>query len=137
MRIKEDVEALKEGLIDGTIDMVTTDHMPINIEQKKIEFDHAHYGTIGLESAFGALNSLFSTEQTIALLTSGKMRLGLKHHVIKQGQRADFTLFNPDKSYVFKQEHIMSKSKNAIFEGETLKGVVYGVISKNNILLNT
>jgi dihydroorotase len=45
--------------------MVTTDHNPIDIEEKKIEFDHANYGTIGLESAFGALQTIFSTKKTI------------------------------------------------------------------------
>jgi dihydroorotase len=63
LRIESDCKALVEGLKDGTIDMVTSDHNPINIEHKKIEFDYAENGTIGLESAFGALNSLFSTKK--------------------------------------------------------------------------
>src|SRR5690606_24249475 len=58
LRTQEDVDALIEGVKDGTIDMVTSDHNPMDVEHKKIEFDHAAYGTIGLESAFGALNTL-------------------------------------------------------------------------------
>ena len=58
LRTQSDIDALIEAVKDGTIDMVTTDHNPIDIEEKKIEFDHANYGTIGLESAFGALQKI-------------------------------------------------------------------------------
>ncbi|HIC32137.1 MAG TPA: dihydroorotase, partial [Flavobacteriaceae bacterium] len=63
LRTQDDVDALIEGVKDGTIDMVTSDHNPQTIEEKKVEFDHANYGTIGLESAFGALNQIFSTKK--------------------------------------------------------------------------
>jgi dihydroorotase len=59
LRTSDDVNALIAGLKDGTIDMITSDHNPLNIELKNLEFDNADYGTIGLESAFGALNMLF------------------------------------------------------------------------------
>lgn len=72
LRNKEQVAALRAAVLDGTIDMVTSDHNPLNIELKQVEFDHAAYGSIGLESAFGALNSLFGTEKTIEILTAGK-----------------------------------------------------------------
>ena len=65
LRTQDDIDALISGLKDGTIDMVTSDHNPIDIEHKKIEFDFAKYGTIGLESAFGALNTIFSTKKTV------------------------------------------------------------------------
>ncbi|MDP5082026.1 MAG: dihydroorotase, partial [Winogradskyella sp.] len=64
LRIQKDCDALIEGLKDGTIDMVTSDHNPIDIEDKKIEFDYAKFGTIGLESAFGALQTIFTTKKT-------------------------------------------------------------------------
>jgi len=72
LRTQPDIDALISGIKDGTIDMVTTDHTPINIEEKKIEFDHANYGSIGLESAFGALQNIFTTKKTIDLLTTLK-----------------------------------------------------------------
>lgn len=137
LRTQTDITALIEGLKDGTIDMVTSDHTPIDIEQKKIEFDHAAYGAIGLESAFGALQTLFSTEDTIALLTQGKSRFGIEHHPIQVGSKVNMTLFNPEKTYTFSKNHMVSKSKNAIFENESLKGKVYGIISNNNIALNS
>lgn len=135
LRIQEDVDALREAVKDGTIDMVTSDHNPLDVEHKKIEFDHAAYGTIGLESAFGALQTLFSTKKTIDLLTKGKTRFGLEPQPISIGKKADITLFNPDTKYTFTKKNIISKSHNAIFENETLKGSVYGIFSNNQLAL--
>ena len=129
LRTKDDVEALIKGLKDGTIDMVTSDHNPINIELKKVEFDYADYGTIGLESAFSVLNSIFTIKKTIGLLTSGKERFGLKNSPINIGNTIDITLFNPNTKYTFTDKNILSKSKNTIFDQEELIGKVYGIIS--------
>ena len=87
LRTQSDIEALIAGLKDGTIDMVTSDHNPIDIEHKKIEFDYAKNGTVGLESAFGALNALFTTKKAVQLLTKGKQRFGLKTDVINIGKQ--------------------------------------------------
>ena len=76
----------------ANIDMVTSDHNPIAIEDKKVEFDYAAYGTIGLESAFGALNTVFSTQKAIELLTKGKNRFGLEKTEIKPSQIVCFTI---------------------------------------------
>ena len=59
LRTKNDQTALKEGLLDGTIDMVTSHHQPLNIELKHLEFEHAAFGTIGLEAMFGVLTPCF------------------------------------------------------------------------------
>ncbi|WP_047546058.1 dihydroorotase [Psychroserpens sp. Hel_I_66] len=135
LRTQKDMDALIEGFKDGTIDMVTSDHNPIDIEHKKIEFDFAKYGTIGLESAFGALNSIFTIKKTIELLTKGKERYGIKSSPIAVGNDADLSLFNPEDSYTFSAENITSTSKNSIFLGKELKGKVYGIISNNQIVI--
>ncbi|MGK0296321.1 MAG: dihydroorotase, partial [Ulvibacter sp.] len=70
LRTNEDTKALLKGLKEGIIDGVTSDHDPIDIENKKTEFDHAFFGSIGLESSFGALNSLIDLETTITALTA-------------------------------------------------------------------
>ncbi|PWI29634.1 dihydroorotase [Flavobacteriaceae bacterium LYZ1037] len=137
LRTQKDIDGLLEGLKDGTIDMVTSDHNPIDIEHKKIEFDFAKFGTIGLESAFGALNTIFSTKKTIELLTKGKARFGIESKPITIGIKADLSLFNPNKNSNFGVENIKSTSKNSIFLNKTMKGNVYGIISKNKILLNS
>lgn len=136
LRTQTDIDALIEGLNDGTIDMVTSDHNPIDIEHKKVEFDFAAYGTIGLESAFGALQNTFTLKKTIDYLTRGKARYGLDNNYITVGNKVDFTLFNPKESYMFSKDQIVSKSKNAIFEGSNMKGTVYGIIANNKIVLN-
>jgi len=136
LRTKDDCNALIEGLKDGTIDMVTSDHNPIDIEHKKIEFDYAKYGTVGLESAFGALNTVFTIKKTIDLLTKGKERFGISSHSISVGNKADVTLFNPNIEYSFTKENIYSASKNSIFEKHKLKGKVYGILSNNQLILN-
>ena len=137
LRTQHDIDALIDGVKDGTIDMVTSDHNPIDVEQKKIEFDYADYGTIGLESAFGALQNMFTTKKTIDILTKGKSRFGLESTSINIGNTLNITLFNPDSKYTFTKKHIISKSKNAIFENETLKGKVYGIVSNNKVVLKS
>ncbi|PIA82096.1 dihydroorotase [Gaetbulibacter sp. 4G1] len=137
LRVQQDVDALIEGIKDGTIDMVTSDHNPIDIEQKKVEFDHADYGTIGLESAFGALQNIFTTKKTIEILIKGKSRFGLDQTPINIGNTVNITLFNPDSKYTFTKNDIISKSKNTIFENENLKGKVYGIISNNKVSINS
>lgn len=135
LRTQNDTDALIAGLKDGTIDMVTSDHNPLDIELKKIEFDYATPGTIGLESAFGALNSLFSAKTAIKFLTKGKERFGLETSSITKGNRLNVTLFNPEGNYTFSKNDIHSKSKNSIFDGYSLKGKVYGIINNNQIQL--
>ena len=136
LRTQADSDALIEGLKDGTIDMVTSDHNPQDVEHKKIEFDFAANGTIGLESAFGALNTIFTIKKTVDLLTKGKERFGIENSVIKVGALANLSLFNPTQNYTFTNAHIKSKSKNSIFENCELKGLVYGIISNNQLVLN-
>ncbi|NRB58916.1 MAG: dihydroorotase [Winogradskyella sp.] len=135
LRTQEDCDALIEGLKDGTIDMVTTDHNPIDIEDKKVEFDHAKYGTIGLESAFGALQTIFTTKKTISILTQGKAIFGIESSTINEGEIANLSLFNPEKRYTFSKNDISSRSKNSAFFGVELKGKSYGIIANNKIVL--
>ncbi|WP_452232148.1 dihydroorotase [Lacinutrix sp. MEBiC02595] len=135
LRIQKDVDALMEGVKDGTIDLVTSDHNPLNIELKNIEFDYADYGTIGLESAFGALNTLFSVKKTVSILTKGKERFGQESTTISEGNKINASLFNPNGKFTFEKSNILSKSKNSIFLNTPLKGSVYGIIANNKMIL--
>src|SRR5690554_376871 len=128
IRTKEDAQALVKGVKNGTIDMITSDHNPLDIEHKKLEFDKATDGVIGLESVFGALNSILPLEIIIEKLTLPKSIFGIKNHPIEIGQKADLTLFDPDVSYTFSEKNIFSKSENTPFVGKELKGIVYQVI---------
>lgn len=134
LRTKTDNEALITGLLDGTIDMITSDHNPIDVEHKKVEYQNAKYGTIGLESFFGALPKKIPLEILIKCITTNpRKRFKLESLEIKEGAKADITLFNPNETYVFNEDHIHSKSKNSIFLNKTMTGKVYGVIVGNKI----
>ncbi len=137
LRSTSDVKALIKGVNDGTIDMIVSDHCPMNIEHKQLEFENAMVGTIGLESAFAAVNRTIGLDQLIRCFSSNpRKRFGLDPLSIKKGQKANLTLFNPDAPFIFTEEHIYSSSKNAAFIGEELNGKVYGVIAQNKLLLN-
>ena len=111
-------------------------HEPLNIDTKKVVFDHATPGSIGLESVFGLMCNNFTLEKTIDILTRNKSIFEVKDQDIKVGSHADLTLFNPDKSYDFSIDHILSTSKKCAFIGSKLKGVVYGSINNRNSTLN-
>ena len=134
LRTEEDRKALVDGVKDGTIDMVCSDHNPLDIEQKKREFDHAMFGTISQEATFGALLTLVSEKKAVQLLTAGRERFSEKGDSIEEGNLANLTLFKTKGSHVFEEKDILSKSKNAAFLGSKLKGQVYGVISNDQFI---
>lgn len=137
LRTSSDTKALQKGIKDGTIDMITSDHNPIDIENKKLEFSLALDGTIGLESLFGVVNSVLDLEDTVTMLTTGpKLAFGIASNSIQKGAVADLTLFDPGHSYVFSEEHIRSTSKNSAFLGKELKGKVLGVYTDKKLILN-
>lgn len=135
LRTQKDINALIKGIKDGTIDMVTSDHQPINVEHKKVEFDHAKYGTTGLESAFGTLNTILDIEQTVAMLTKGKSIFKIENESIEKGNKADLSLFNPVGDTTFTEEHVISSSKNSAFIGKSIKGTPYGIIANGKMIL--
>jgi len=133
LRTAEDVEALIEGVIDGAIDIINSDHSPENIENKDLEFDFAAYGMIGLETLFSALNTYVADkiglEKLITILSENPRKLiGKPVPEFKEGAKANFTLFNPNEKYTFGKEHIRSKSKNTPFIGTAFKGKVVATV---------
>ena len=135
LRTETDRKALIKGLKDGTIDMITSDHNPIDIEHKKMEFDGAKSGTIGMESAFGALIIVLPLEIVIEKLTSGKSRFSIENQTIDEGSKANITLFNPEPKSVFTKSSILSKSKNSAFLGTEIRGKVYGIMNQGKLIL--
>jgi len=131
LRESKDQKALLKGLKDGTIDMVTSDHQPMNIEHKKVEFENAAYGSLGLETAFGSLCQLFGAEDAALMLTQGKERFGIAKASIAVGEQADMTIFSPDGTSTVTKESIQSSVKNSAYLGKEMKGTVLGVIHNN------
>ena len=139
LRTKEDIDALKKGLADGTIDVIVSDHNPQDIESKDLEFDHADNGMVGLESCFGVLNAALSSKLSLenivdALTKNPRAILGIDSVSVKEGVEANLTLFNPTKKYVFEKSHIVAANKNSGIIGKELKGEVIGVVNKNSFL---
>lgn len=136
LRTKTDVKALLKGLKDGVIDGVTSDHNPIDVENKRIEFDHAKFGSIGLESCFGALVETTDLQTAVSALTALKETFGVATHSIEEGAVASLSLFNPSASWYFTNESILSTSKNAAMLDQKMQGNVYGIINNDQIILN-
>ena len=136
LRESKDQKALLKGLKDGTIDMVTSDHQPMDIEHKKVELEHAAYGSLGLETAFGSLCTMMDAEDAALLLNRGKERFGVSQQSILIGAQADLTLFTADGTTTVSKESILSRSKNSAYLGKELKGTVIGVINNNSVFQN-
>ncbi len=135
LRTGEDVNALIKGVKEGIIDGVTSDHDPIDIEHKKTEFDHASFGSIGLESCFGALHSKLDLETSIRALTNLKSVFGIPTSGLIEGSEANITLFNPEIDWVFSEKDILSTSRNAAFLGNKLKGKAYGIYANSQLVI--
>ena len=135
LREDTDVEALRAGLIDGTIDMVTSDHQPLNSELKDVELDRAEFGSLGIEHAFGVLLKIFPIEDVVSFLTRGKTRFGIPSKTIEAGAQADITLFTPKGTTTVTKDSLLSTSKNSLYIGEVLPGNVYGVLAQGKALL--
>lgn len=140
LRNKTDLEALRKGISDGTIDVITSDHRPQDAESKDIEFDHASNGMIGLESAFGLMNTNRGRTRLETLIRSVTQNprkvLKLQPVSIEEGEAANITLFDPEAEWTFDKTHIRSRSANTPFEGTKFKGKVIGIINKKQIHLN-
>ncbi len=136
LRGPKDIEKLLLGIDNGIIDIITSDHNPIDVEHKKVEYQNASFGSIGMESLFGALNKVVKLETLIECLTKNPRELfGITQPSIKENEKANITLFNPDFEYVFSEENIHSTSNNSIFLNKKLKGNVYGVLSNGKAIL--
>ncbi|WP_088322941.1 dihydroorotase [Polaribacter tangerinus] len=137
LRTKNDCKALIKGVKSGVIDNITSDHNPIDIEHKKMEFSQAKNGTIGLESLFGSLLTVLELEDFIATLTTKPRAIfNLEKTGISEGNTADISLFNPTKEYLFTEKNILSTSKNSAFLNKKMKGIVYGIFANNQLVLN-
>lgn len=141
LRNKEETAALIKALQDGTIDTITSQHMPHEEDCKKLEFDKADFGIIGLETSFAAantvLNSKLNVEEIVQLFsTNARKILKLNTHHIEEGNQADITIFAPDFHWTFTEKDIFSKSKNSPFIGQKLVGKPLGVVNNRQLFLS-
>lgn len=129
LRTREDVDAILDGLADGTIDCIATDHAPHSSFEKDMELEKAPNGVIGLETALGVVltylyhSKILSLSEIINKLSINPRKiLGLKSIKIATGQMANLTIFSTDEEWVVDKSFFKCKSKNTPFEGFKLKG---------------
>ena len=136
LRSEDDRTALLNGLRNGVIDAVSSDHRPQVIETKQCEFSNASFGSIGLESCFGLLGTTgLHVELCVEVLSRlPRAILGLPEVSVVEGQAAQFTLFHPEEVWTFSAKHIESKSRNTPFFGKSLKGRPLGVIVDDTLV---
>ncbi|MBF0328239.1 MAG: dihydroorotase [Nitrospirae bacterium] len=139
LRTESDIDAIKEGLRDGTIDVIATDHAPHHKDEKLKEFDNAPSGISGFETALSLSLSLVRDGVLSMKQLTEKMCLnpaiitGIKAGTLKQGFSADIAIINPDAEFTVESESFVSKGKNTPFAGWRLKGLSAITISGGNI----
>ena len=142
LRTKEDVEAIKKGLADGTIDAIATDHAPHTDSEKDVEFDLAPFGIIGLETALSIAvtelieKKVLSWSELIEKMSLNPAKiLGLKTPSLKKEALADIAIIDPQKEYIYSKASIESKSKNSPFIDWRLKGKVTDLFVGGNLVM--
>lgn len=138
LRSAEDVEALIAGVQDGTIDAIVSDHQPQDTEEKKLEFDRAAFGLIGLQTVYAALNSNLGAkldqETMVTRLAIGPRKvLNLAVPAVAEGEAANLTIFSPTQTWTFAPAGIRSKSNNSPFVGQTFTGKVLGTVHNGSL----
>ncbi len=140
LRTRDDVEAMKQGLKDGTIDVIATDHAPHSYDEKQVEFQAAPFGIVGLETAIGLCitelvqNKIISLYQLIEKFSANPRRiLHLPAIKIQEGELANLTIFDPSIKWVVDAQKFRSKSKNTPFNGYQLQGRSVGIVNNGQV----
>jgi dihydroorotase len=141
LRSQDDVDALVRGIVDGSIDVIATDHAPHNINDKMLEFDRAPFGVVGLETAVSLIHDRFvrtgilTLERMAKLFSSNPAQiLRLNSGTLAQGARADITILDPELKTEVRPENFYSRSRNTPFEGWKLVGGPAMTIVKGKVV---
>ena len=142
LRSKEDVNAVLEGLRDGTIDVICTDHAPHTEEEKSLPLEKAPFGVIGLETAVGLANTylvetgIISLDDMIKKMSVNPRKiLNLPEIKIQEGEPANFTILDIKSQYTVDVNKFHSKSKNTPYDGWELKGMPAGIVNNYQHLI--
>lgn len=139
IRTEADRQSLIRAVKEGVIDCVATHHLPHETDSKVCEFEYARNGMTGLETSFAVLNTVIPGEPLLwvnLLSTRPRQLFGLPDITIREGQTASLTMFDPGKEWTYNLEQKRSRSANSPFLGKTLTGKVWGIINKDQLILN-
>lgn len=141
LRTAADVEAMKAGLTDGTIDAICTDHAPHAPNEKDVEFEAAPFGILGLETAWGLIGrelirpGVLSLARAVEAITAAPRRImRIPMPRIAVGEKANLTIFDETTEWTFESEHIHSKSRNTPFVGAPMVGRAWAIYNKGRLV---
>ncbi len=140
LRTQADVDAIKDGLRDGTIDVIASDHAPHSLDEKEVDYLQAPFGIVGLETAIGlAITELvapgiISMNQLIEKFSTNPRRIIGRNLDIREGNPANFTFIDPEARWRVDTGVFKSKSKNSPFHGRELKGKAIGIYNHGKAL---
>ena len=141
LRTAADVEAIKEGLRDGTIDAIATDHAPHAVFEKEVEFAAAPFGILGMETCWGLVGReligpgvLTVAEAVYKLTVAPREILRLPMPTLDEGAEACLTIFDAETEWTFEEAHIRSKSKNTPFVGAPMVGRAWAIYNKGQFV---
>lgn len=140
LRTATEVNALKEAILDGTIDCIATHHLPHEYDSKVLEFEYAKYGMTGLETSYSVLRTAMPevpAGKWVELLSINPRKIfGLHTASINKGAQASVTLFEPATATTVDAKQFRSKSVNSAFIGKTLTGKVRGIVNGTQVSIN-
>jgi dihydroorotase len=133
LRTQADVDAIKEGLRDGTVDVIASDHAPHSLDEKEVDYLQAPFGIVGLETAIGlaitelVVPGVISMMQMIEKFSTNPRRIIGRKLDMREGGPANFTFIDPEVRWKVDTSRFKSKSKNSPFHGRELKGKAIGI----------
>jgi dihydroorotase len=139
LRTKADRQALREAVLDGTVDCIASHHIPHHTDNKVVEFEYARPGMISLETAFSVVRTSLpslSLEQLISLFSRAPREIfGLQPVAVSKGNAASLSLFFPHEQWI--PDTVFSRSKNSPFIGLQLTGFPVGIINRDKVILRS
>ncbi len=141
LRSTKDRKALQKGLLDDTIDYISSNHVPLEIEKKHLEYPYASHGAIGLETTFAALNTYVASsvdlDTIIEKLTTGPRSIfNIEMPSIAVGEVAKLTIFDPSIEWTYEEQSIKSTSNNSPFIGDTFTGKVKATVNGSKVYIS-
>ncbi|HVY75970.1 MAG TPA: dihydroorotase [Puia sp.] len=140
LRPKAIAAALREAVLDGTVDCICSHHLPQEYDSKQLEFEHAKYGMTGLETAYATVQTIFPdlSPERVCELFSGNARgiFNMPRVRLEKQEPASITLFQPHEKWQFTPVQSKSKSKNSAFYDQVFVGKPKGIVRGNQIFIN-
>jgi len=140
LRSKKDIKILEKAVLSGDVDVIVSSHTPQDEESKKLEFDHAEFGMLGLQTFFPMVLKAFNSNDLPSLLdkftVNPRLVLGLEIPEIKEGEKADLTIFDTEMEWLYQPESNYSKSVNSPLLNKVLKGGVVGAVNNGRSFFN-